>query len=142
MSLQEAPYAFSSTYDSALKRGAESWHEQVESTTQGSDRATFLSFSDDVPIGIAALYRLEGQADAGEIIQVWVSPAYRGTTVAWDLINVIFRWASENGFRTLKATVTGGNSRAVKFYTKYGFSICDDGLLPDSEDVHLVKEVR
>jgi len=54
-SLRDAPYAFSSTYESALRRSAESWREQADNTAQGSDRATFIAFSDDAPIGIAAL---------------------------------------------------------------------------------------
>jgi hypothetical protein len=33
-SLQDAPYAFSSTYDSALQRSNDSWRERAESTTR------------------------------------------------------------------------------------------------------------
>ena len=141
-SLQDAPYAFSSTYDSALRRSAESWREQADSTAQGNDRATFIAFSDDVPIGIAALYRLVGQADVGEVLQVWVAPEHRGTSVAWDLMDAVFEWAGENNFHTIIATVTDGNARAVKFYTKYGFSIISEALLPGSDGISLAKEVK
>ncbi len=34
-SLQEAPYAFSSTYASALQRTDESWREQVDESAAG-----------------------------------------------------------------------------------------------------------
>jgi ribosomal protein S18 acetylase RimI-like enzyme len=142
MSLKDAPYAFSSTYDSASRRSAESWREQAESTAQGSDRATFIAFFDSLPIGIAALYRLIGQADMGEMLQVWVRPEYRGTSVAWDLIDAIFKWASENKFRTIIAGVTKVNARALKFYTKYGFSVIDESSTNDSDSVSLVKEVK
>jgi ribosomal protein S18 acetylase RimI-like enzyme len=141
-SLQDAPYAFSSTYDLALSRSAESWREQADFTAQGTDRATFIAFSDDVPIGIAALYRLEGRADTGEVLQVWVAPEHRGTSVAWDLMDTIFEWAGENNFHTIIATVTDGNVRAVKFYIKYGFSIISEASLPDSDSVFLAKEVK
>ena len=83
--LKEAPYAFGSTYDSALERSDESWRAQVESSAQGSDRATFIAFSDNVPIGIAALYRDKEKRDTGELLQVWVGPEFRGTRVIWDL---------------------------------------------------------
>ena len=43
-SLRESPHAFSSTYESALNRTAESWSEQADSTAQGSDRSTFIAF--------------------------------------------------------------------------------------------------
>jgi hypothetical protein len=54
-SLRESPSAFASTYESALNRSSESWSEQADSTAQGSDRSTFIAFSGDSPIGIAAL---------------------------------------------------------------------------------------
>jgi GNAT superfamily N-acetyltransferase len=140
-SLQDAPYAFSATYESALARSPESWREQADRTAQGSDRATFIAFSDDRPVGIAALYRLEDQADKGEILQVWVDSEHRGTSVARDLMDVIFKWASENTFHKIIVGVTQVNIRALKFYTKYGFKIIDRTLPPDSEGVYLVKEV-
>jgi GNAT superfamily N-acetyltransferase len=141
-SLQDAPYAFSSTYDSTSRRSIESWREQAESTTRGSDRATFFAFSEAVPVGIAALYRLEGQAEVGEVLQVWVTPEFRGTGVARDLMDAIFLWAGENNFRRIIAGVTKVNLRALKFYTKYGFSVMDESLPNVSDGVSLVKAVQ
>jgi ribosomal protein S18 acetylase RimI-like enzyme len=137
MALKEAPYAFGSTYDSALKRSDESWREQVESSALGSDRATFVVFSDNVPIGIAALYRDKENGDTGELLQVWVHPEFRGTSVIWDLMDEIFQWAAENNFREVLAGVTKENTRAIKFYSKYGFTAMDE----TSQGVVLVKEV-
>jgi RimJ/RimL family protein N-acetyltransferase len=136
-SLQDAPYAFPSTYEAALQRSPESWREQAERTAQGSDRATFIAFSEDSPIGMAALYRREDTVDAGELLQVWVSPDYRGTHVARDLMDAIFKWASENNFDRIIAGVTKGNARALTFYVRYGFSMTKES----SEGVYLVKEV-
>jgi GNAT superfamily N-acetyltransferase len=141
-SLQDAPYAFPSTYDAALQRSAESWQEQAEHTALGTDRATFIAFSADVPIGIAALYRLEDKVDSGELLQVWVSPEYRGTKVALDLMEAIFKWAGENNFCRIIAGVTNANARALKFYIKYGFSIIDEFSPNDSGGIHLVKVVK
>ena len=141
MSLQDAPYAFPTTYDSALQRSAESWREQAERTAWGTDRATFIAFSDDSPIGIASLYRREDKADVGELLQVWVAPEYRGTRVIWDLMDTIFQWARENNFRRIIAGVTKVNARALTFYIKYGFSILDEPPSNDSEGVYLLKEV-
>jgi GNAT superfamily N-acetyltransferase len=140
-SLRDAPYAFSSTYESALCRSAESWREQADSTAQGTDRATFIAFSDDAPIGIAALYRLPDQLEAGEVLQVWVAPEYRGTRVARDLMDVVFEWAGDNGFCTIIARITKGNTRALKFYRKYGFALAKEASLNSSDGVSLVREV-
>jgi RimJ/RimL family protein N-acetyltransferase len=138
MAIKDAPEAFSATYASATERSAESWREQADSTALGSKRATFIAFSGEVPIGMAALYRLEDRVDSGELLQVWVSPNYRGTTVIWNLTDAIFQWAAENNFREVIAGVMKGNTRALKFYTKYGFSIMKETL----EGVYLVKEVQ
>jgi ribosomal protein S18 acetylase RimI-like enzyme len=140
--LQEAPYAFPSTYDAALQRSDESWLEQAEQTAQGSDRATFIAFSDDVSIGMAALYREEDNVDVGELLQVWISPDFRGTRVVWNLMDEIFKWAAENNYSTIIAGVTKGNARALKFYTNYGFSIINDATPNDSGGVYLIKVVK
>ena len=140
--LQEAPYAFKSTYASALQRSDKSWREQADNTARGSDRVTFIAFSDVVPVGMAALYRLEDQAEVGEMLQVWVAPKHRGTGLALDLMNAIFEWAGENNFRTVISRITDRNSRALKFYTKYGFSKIHDLSLPESEGVCLAKNVK
>jgi ribosomal protein S18 acetylase RimI-like enzyme len=119
-SLQDAPYAFETSYDPAVQRSSEIW----------------------LPIGIAALFRIKGQAEVGELMQVWVSPDYRGTTVAWDLMNAICKWAEANNFRRIVAGVTNVNTRALKFYTKYGFSKMDEAAQHDPNSVYLEKEVQ
>jgi ribosomal protein S18 acetylase RimI-like enzyme len=141
-SLLEAPYAFSSTYASALQRSDESWREQAERTVQGSDRATFIAFSDTLPVGIAALYRLDGQEGVGELLQVWVSPECRGAGVAGDLMDAVFQWARENHFQRIIAGVNKENPRALKFYIRYGFTETDLPVSGDAGGVYLAKEVR
>jgi len=118
--LRESPFAFASTYEAALRRSPESWRDQADSTAQGSDRSTFIAFSDDSPIGIAALYRTE-ENDVGELLQMWVSPEYRGKRVARDLMVAVFQWATANGFRAVVATIAKGKVRALRFYQKHGF---------------------
>jgi RimJ/RimL family protein N-acetyltransferase len=139
--LQEAPYAFSSTYDSALLRSEESWREQADSTAQGSDQGTFIAFSDGEPIGMAALYRREDQTEVGALLQVWVAPEHRGTGIAWDLMDAIFEWAGENNFRKILSRVRTGNTKAYEFYIKYGFSKSDEFTSPDFDGVCLAKKV-
>ena len=141
-SLQDAPFAFSLTYDLALQRSPESWREQADRSAQGRDQATFIAFANDLPVGMAALYRLDDQDNTGELLQVWVSPEYRGTSLAWDLMDATFKWARENKFRRVMAGVTKGNDRALKFYIKYGFTVINGSLPNDSEGVSLVKEVK
>jgi ribosomal protein S18 acetylase RimI-like enzyme len=89
-------------------------------------------------VGIAALYRREEDAQAGELLQVWVSPEYRGARLAWDLMDAIFQWAGENHFHSIIAGVTKANARAVSFYTRYGFSMLEE----TSTGCYLIKEVQ
>jgi RimJ/RimL family protein N-acetyltransferase len=142
-SLRESPSAFASTYESARRRSLESWSEQADNTSQGSDRSTFFAFSGDSPIGIAALYRHGEGTDVGELLQVWVSPEYRGQGVAIKIMDAVFQWAGENGFRTVVATITKGNARTQRFYRKYGFKPASEVPLDGSDDpVVLVKNVE
>jgi ribosomal protein S18 acetylase RimI-like enzyme len=141
-SLRESPYAFSSTYESALKRCSESWSEQADSTAQGSDRATFIAFAGDSPVGIAALYRNPGERpEVGELLQVWVSPEYRSKGVAEKILEAVFYWAAANDFQTVIANVAKGNERAVRFYRKYGFRLAVGAPLDGRDDYILIKEV-
>ena len=139
-SLREAPYAFSTSYASALARSPESWDEQADSTAQGTDRATFIAFVDELPIGIAALYRHPDGSEVGELLQVWVTPEYRHTEVAVHLMDAVFQWVGEHGFRSVHATITEGNARALAFYRKYGFEVAGDAS-SQGEAILLGKQV-
>jgi ribosomal protein S18 acetylase RimI-like enzyme len=141
-SLQDAPYAFETTYDSAIQRTEEIWRERAESGMRGTDGATFFAFSQDLPIGMAALFRSQDQDSTGELMQVWVHPDYRGTRVAWDLMDAVFAWAKESDYQTIIAGVTNVNARALTFYNKYGFSIMDKSAKTDSGSIYLMKAVR
>jgi RimJ/RimL family protein N-acetyltransferase len=130
-SLQEAPYAFSSTYASALQRTDESWREQVDESAQSSDRALFVAISGEAAVGLTALVRLPGLRGTGELHQVWVAPGYRGKGLARNLLDAVFAWARANDLHMILAQITQGNVRALAFYRKYGFA--PSGLIqPDT----------
>lgn len=120
-SLMDSPEAFCSRYEEAIKRSEQSWQEQADGSATGNDRATFIAL-DKKPIALASLYRDESQIDTGELIQMWVSPEKRGSSIAHDLIEVIFNWAKVNNFDCIKAEVIANNVRALRFYEKCGFS--------------------
>jgi RimJ/RimL family protein N-acetyltransferase len=130
-SLQEAPYAFSSTYASALQRTDDSWQEQVNESADGPDRALFVAISREEPVGLTALVHLPGLSGTGELHQVWIAPGYRGKGLARDLLDAVFVWARANDLHTILAQITKDNARALAFYRRYGFT--SSGLIqPDS----------
>jgi GNAT superfamily N-acetyltransferase len=140
-SLRDAPYAYSSTLDSALRRSAGSWREQADGAAAGPDRAIFLAFDGDSPVGIAALYRLPSPDGAGEVIQVWVESGHRRRRVGWKLMDAVFAWARGNGFRTVAANIIAGNERAIRFYLAYGFSSAGHEPKTDVGGIFLVRRV-
>lgn len=122
-SLADSPDAFSTTLESANKRSLESWTEQADSAAAGRDRAIFLAFIEDKPVGIAALYRDAEDQALGEVVQVWVIPTYRGHRVAGELLDSILSWARNSSYERLSAWVNGENQRAARFFGKHGFQM-------------------
>lgn len=134
--LRDSPEAFATSYASALERSDESWTAQADGSATGDDRATFLVLMDEEPVGMAALYRDAEGSSAGELIQMWISPEHRGSTVAAELLAHVFAWAADGGIQTIRAEVTEGNTRALRFYERQGFRrIASEGR------VVLVREV-
>ncbi len=120
--LSDAPGAFTTTHAQATARSAESWHQQTDSTAQGSERAMFFVFVYDNPVGLAALYRHPEQPDTGELLRVWVAPGHRGQGAADALLDALFRWGiDEAGFLRVLAEVKASNVRALGFYRRFGF---------------------
>ena len=79
--------------------------------------------------------------DVGEVLQVWVFPEYRSKGVAIGVMDAIFQWAGENGFRTVLSSVKKGNERALRFYQKYGFKLADGASLDGPDDPIFVKNI-
>ena len=123
--LRDSPEAFATSYASALERNDESWIAQADDSATGDDRATFLVLMDDEPVGMAALYRDAEDHSMGELIQMWISPAHRGSTMAAELLEHVFAWAAGCGIQTIRAEVTEGNTRALRFYERQGLRKVD-----------------
>ena len=122
-SLADSPDAFSTTLELAKERSLESWSEQADSAVAGRDRAIFLAFIEDKPVGIAALYRDAEDQTFGEVVQVWVIPAHRDSRVAGELLDSLLSWARNSSYERLSAWVNGENQRAARFFGKHGFQM-------------------
>lgn len=120
--MRESPEAFLTTYESALERDDASWEAQADASAVGSDRATFIVL-DGVPVGLVALYRVPEMPLMGELLQMWIAPSHRGTGVAAELLDHVFQWAVLHSFTSVRAEVTPGNIRALRFYEKHRFQL-------------------
>jgi len=118
--LRESPEAFATTYESALRRDEASWVAQADASAQGRDRATFVILAGE-PVGLAALYRDSLLPAEGELLQMWIAPGHRGTAAAALLLDAVLAWASSHDFHLIRAEVTAGNTRALRFYERHGF---------------------
>lgn len=138
--LLDSPHAFSTTYASALERSSASWNEQADRSAKGGERATFVAFSDEQPVAMAAVYGLEDEPAVAELLQVWVTPELRGSGVAASLLDTALGWARANGFRRIAAGVMHGNDRALAFYLKYGFKLLP-GAGDNATELRIVKDL-
>jgi RimJ/RimL family protein N-acetyltransferase len=139
--LEDAPEAFSTTYEAAAQRSRESWVAQTDSSAEGADRFTFLAFIEQQPAGLAALYRDAAGSAQGELIQVWVAPSGRGTGLASELVAFIINCAKAHGFDKIRAEVMTANARALRFHEKHGFKIDGSPSMHSDRSVALSKRL-
>lgn len=136
--LKEDPYAFSATYDSALERTEEMWRAQADKSAVGSTQATFIVFYDEDPIGLSAVYQDSLIEEVMEIFQVWVSASARGKGLGKRLMDTVFEWANQNGYKRIIATISNTNQRALGFYSKCGFEVISKA----EGEVRMIKETK
>jgi len=120
-SLKDSPGAFGSTFESSAARSQQSWVEQADGGSRGSDRAIFFALNDEHVVGLAALYRLDSRKNTAELMQVWVRPEHRRKGVVIALMDFMFEWALKNEISAIVAGIMSDNAGAMRFYQKQGF---------------------
>ncbi len=114
--LQDAPYAFASSYERERSFGEEQWRVRMEGA------AWFVAWLDGRAVGVVAGIRPgDGAPDRKEVVAMWVDPAVRGTPAAPSLMAAVRAWAETEGADVLSLWVADGNERARRFYTRLGF---------------------
>lgn len=119
--LQDAPYAFSSTYaresqfnDSEWIRRAERWN--------GAAGAGFLAMDEDTVCGIAGAFLDQDDAARAQLLSMWTAPTHRDRGVGRLLVNEVLRWAQSRNAGMLLLMVTSNNAGAMRFYERLGFT--------------------
>jgi len=114
--LQEAPYAFRSTYDDWKDAPEERWRQRFrnpESLEIVADRNGSL-------VGLAGGTPGERPRTV-ELVSMWVEPSARGTGIVDALIAAVERWASIRAAE-LWLAVMPTNGRAIAAYSRHGFT--------------------
>ena len=148
-SLQISPDNFGSTYAEESVKTKLYFEALLEKGSQ--DSFMFGAFYEDRLIGIAGFIRFASAKirHRGEIVQVYVDPAYRGQKVGEHLlrglIEIVFQL---EGVEQIELAVIAGNSPATRLYAKLGFEAIgvqrnyfkDGGRYWDQQFMQLSKE--
>ena len=114
--LQEAPYAFGSTYERERELPEERWRGRLNDP----DNPTFLGFDGDTPVGLDGVYTENGDLI---LVAMWVAPAARRSGVGAALTNAVCDWAKAHGATRLFLSVAEGNEPARRLYERLGFTM-------------------
>lgn len=133
-SLQEAPYAFGTTYAEASQWSAARWEAQVD------EYATFVAVLDGRDVG-AARGASHHRSDMRELVSMWVDLEARRVGIAAQLIESVAAWAYAAGATMLVLDVVAGNAAAIALYAHAGFVPFDGGTMGElaSGEVRFVR---
>ena len=119
--LQDAPYAFSSTYEKESQYAHSEWQERV--ARMNSDRgAGFLAVDDETPCGIVGAFLDQDDVRRAHLVSMWTAPTYRQQGVGRLLVKEVLNWAHGRNAHTVLLMVTSKNESAIRFYERLGFS--------------------
>lgn len=113
--LEEAPYAFGSTYAREAGFEDESWRRRV------TDRARFVVEVDGDVAGTVS----GGGGDvtgAAAMTAMWVDPRFRRRGVGDVLVKTVVEWARDAGYEEMFLWVTDVNTNAQRLYERNGFA--------------------
>ena len=112
--LEEAPYAFGSSYDIEVQAPESRWRHIV------TERKRFVAEDEGQVAGTVS----GGDADstgAAAMTAMWVDPRFRRRGVGDILVKTVLEWARAEGFSRMFLWVTDGNRNAERLYERNGF---------------------
>lgn len=115
--LLDEPDAYGMTYAEAIALRDEQWRQIASGWNY------YLAFDGHRAVGMASGGRYVPMPEARWLYGMFVTPAYRGTGVAHDLVRVVAQWAREESADILGLHVTASIARARAFYEKLGFEL-------------------
>ena len=116
--LAEAPYAYSSTLDDALRRSDEDWQQITRQYASHANSLTYFAFENDFACGMSACVINREEV---ELFSVWVDPRYRKKGVGRALIDYGREWSRSRSALQIRVGVFEDNPGALAFYSSLGF---------------------
>lgn len=137
--LQEAPYAFGTSYAQAAAFAEDEWRERVTLMATSDDTAMFLAEHDGAWLASSGCYVEDGIPN---VFGVWTRPESRGQGAARACVEHAIEWARGKGFAELRLWATDTNATARRLYERLGFAptgatqpLPSDAALVESEFV-------
>jgi ribosomal protein S18 acetylase RimI-like enzyme len=120
-SLQDAPQAFGSTYDTNLARSETYWRGRLVEAQIGERGWLLFARIDGQLVGMIGAYPTDEPAVV-EIISTYVTPAYRDRGIAHTLMDVLLETLTQTGqFKRATLDVNRQQVAAVRLYERCGF---------------------
>lgn len=118
--LDEAPYAFCSTFAEESQRTDDAWAARLAAPALGAYQQgwPFAAELDGTPVGLSWV-KMEGAG--ASLYQVWVAPEARGRGVGAALLDAAIAWARARRAQALHLGVTAGDGAAARLYRRAGF---------------------
>ncbi|WP_068403068.1 GNAT family N-acetyltransferase [Kribbia dieselivorans] len=120
--LKDSPEAFVATYEDESAIAETEWRERMNRSPR------LLAEVDGEPVGVVSVGHSTRRDDAtmGELFGLWVTPEWRGRSVAANLVVTGAKFATEKGLKQLAYWVGSDNGRAVAFASSFGFRPTDE----------------
>jgi GNAT superfamily N-acetyltransferase len=114
--LDEAPYAFGSTYEREVTFDENDWLGRLKRA------AYFVAFDLDEPVGLVGGFSPTSRPTAREVVSMWVEPSRRGGKLADRLLTTVMDWARDDGAGEVSLWIADDNEAARRFFIRYGFA--------------------
>jgi GNAT superfamily N-acetyltransferase len=127
--LQDAPGAFSSTFEQSRHRPRAEWDDMAANGSSGEKRAMFIAEPADGRgpfLGLAGGFSAESRPGSIELISMWVDPVTRGAGLGTRLVGAVAGWARAGGARQVELWVVEENDLAIALYRRCGFDATPD----------------
>ena len=116
--LQEAPYAFGTTYAEMVEKDDAFWQDRTATMAAGETTTMFLAEEDGEWLACAGGYVEDGVPN---VFGVWTRPDVRGRGYADACIRAVVEWARRAGAAEVRLWATDTNHAAQRVYDRLGF---------------------
>ena len=90
--LQEAPYAFGSTYEKESRLTDSEWQTQVE-RMNGQRGVGFIAVEGEKACGIVGSFLDQDDSTRAHLISMWTAPSHRQQGIGRSLVKAVLDWA-------------------------------------------------